>query len=138
MDPLIAICSRRTELAPNWMKTFCCSTKQHHREISGILLFVMFVQSVFYSALQVKHSKSTRRHTGGKYCFSDLEDLLLQAVDPQRSLCEVQAHPVVPHTVHHVQVGLRAAAAHRHRDAEDVGIASTALCLETHTEDGKG
>lgn len=60
---------------------------------------------------------------------SDLEDLLLQAVDTQRSLGEIQAHSIDPNAVHHVQVGLGATAAHGHRDAEDVGIASAALCL---------
>ncbi len=33
---------------------------------------------------------------------SDLEDLLLQAVDTQRSFGEIQAHAIIANTVHHV------------------------------------
>ena len=37
---------------------------------------------------------------------SDLKDLLLQAVNAQRSLCEIQTHAMVSYAVNHVQVGL--------------------------------
>lgn len=60
---------------------------------------------------------------------SDLEDLLLQAVDTQRPLGEIQAHSVISNAVHHVQVGLWASTANGHRDAEDVDIAAAALRL---------
>lgn len=61
---------------------------------------------------------------------SDLEDLLLQAVDTKRSFGEIQADSVIADAVHHVEVGLRAAATDGHGDAED--IATAALCLWTH------
>lgn len=61
---------------------------------------------------------------------SDLEDLLLQAVDTQRSFGEIQADSVIADAVHHVEVGLWAAATDGHGDAED--IATAALCLWTH------
>lgn len=63
-----------------------------------------------------------------RVCF-DLKDLLLQAVDTQSSFGKIQAHSVVSNTVHHVQVGLRAAAPNGYRDAEDVDIATAALRL---------
>lgn len=65
---------------------------------------------------------------------SDLEDLLLQTVDTERSFGEVQAHAAVPDAVHHVQVGLGAAATDGHWDAEDVDIATAALRLRRDTQ----
>lgn len=56
------------------------------------------------TAFQIKHDKFTDTHTeAGVQCFpSYLEDLLLQAVDSQRSFGEIQTHAVVPNTVNHV------------------------------------
>lgn len=76
--------------------------------------------------LQVEHSQSTET--------SDLEDLLLQTVDTERSFGEVQAHAAVPNAVHHVQVGLGAAPTDGHWDAEDVDIATAALRLRRDTQ----
>lgn len=54
-----------------------------------------------FAALQIYiETRPERRNVS-----SDLEDLLLQAVDAQRSLVEIQTHSAVSGAVHHVQVG---------------------------------
>lgn len=60
-----------------------------------------------------------------EWLSADLKDLLLQAVNAQRSLREVQPHAVITEAVDHVQVGVGAASPDGHRDAEDVDIVAT-------------
>lgn len=57
----------------------------------------------------------------------DLEDLLLQAVNTQRPLGEIQPDSIIANAVHHVQVGLWAAATNGDRDAEDIAAAALRL-----------
>lgn len=57
-----------------------------------------------YPQLFKLNTINLQTHTeAGVQCFpSYLEDLLLQAVDSQRSFGEIQTHAVVPNTVNHV------------------------------------
>lgn len=100
-----------------------CSSNYNRAELQRCLI-LYFLCVCVCDVCRLCESNTRHRHVS-----SDLKDLLLQAVDPQRPLSEIQAHPVISDAVHHIQVGLRAATPHGHRDAEDVDIAAAALRL---------